>query len=167
MPDHDAKSSLRSTGPGALGSLVLMIVVAVGTLWIALFIPGALLAELVVRVPPADWKWLRRLGYAMFPTAFFLSGVVTMVFSRRSLRPASGATTALRSMALVASACVLLGVLAPCLMYAYMETGHMTELLCLQAIATFSVLWLCWVAGGLAVFLLRAPGRRQRSEHSA
>jgi len=168
MRDHDAECSFRWMRPGRLESLVLLLLVASVTLWIAVFIPGALLYELFGRAPAAKWKWFLWLGYAMFPVACFLSGVVTMVFARRWLRPARGPTTVLNRVVVLASACLLVSFLAPLFMLAFFlrhEYG-MADLVSFRACAAWCVLWLCWVAGGLAVFL---PGlaRRERTEHSA
>ena len=161
MRDHDTESRPRWVGPGRLVSLVLMALVALGTLWIAVLIQVTLLGVLVLRLPDAKrFPWF---AAAVFPVACFLSGVVTMLFSRRWLRPAPGAAAALGSVALVASVCVLIGVLAPYLMDVYITKGAMRGSLSLQGLAVDCVLWLCWVAGGLAVPLLRQRRRRERT----
>ncbi len=171
MRDHDAESSFLSMRPGRLESLVLLLLVASVALWIAILIPGALLYELFGRVPAAKWKWFMWLGYAMFPAAFFLSGVATMVFARRWLRAARGPTTVLKRVVVLATGCSLLGFLVPFLMLHFFLEGFSVsavkeQLLSLRAWALMCAMWLCWVAGGLGLSLLKGIGRREPSEHS-
>lgn len=163
MRDHDTESSFRSTRPDRLGSLVLALVISLVTLWVvlaALFLP--LLAALL-RIPGAHPPWW--LVGVFCAAASFLSGVVTMLFLRRSLGPAPRLASALTRVAVLASACMLLGLLAPTLMDAYIETGDSTEMLSFHAWVYVCAFWLCWVADGLAVSLPRL-GRRERTEHS-
>lgn len=125
---------------------------------------ATLLATLLLRVPAA--KGLSWLAYGLTPVAFFLSGVVTMLFSLRCLEPAPAATVALRTVVVLASACLLLGWLAPLVLVSLFLGYEIGTLLSFQAWVQYCVAWLCWVAGGLAISLPRR-GRRERTEHSA
>jgi len=150
--------------PGRLGSLVPLLLLGVGTLWTAFLLHGWLLAAVVLRAPDAKGLWW--LAYGLFPADFFLSGVVTMLFSRRWLGPAPRASIALSRAVVLASACFLFGVVAPLPIDSYIETGDMRISLSFEGLAHSCLWWLCWVAGGLAISV---PGlrRRRRTGHSA
>jgi hypothetical protein len=154
MQANDVAHRWRWIWPDQPGHLFCLACIAVGTLCAAFAWPGIVLEELVVRIP--DLKCPEWLAYAWILGAFFLSGVTTMLASRRWLPAPSTYLVAVKRVAVLAFA-PLLSLLA----FVYGGALFMREtagLGSLYAVGTWGVLWLCWVAGGLAVALRRVPG---------
>ena len=159
MRGHDTEDLPRRIWPTRLASLSNLLLVGCGTLWAVFGIQSTWVMMLVQRVPEVKLSYSHSLAW--ITATFFLSGVVTMLLSRRWLRPARGLATVLKRVVVLASGCYLLGFFAPMTAGFLLFREDMTGWLNLHGLVRHGVLWLSWIAGGLAVSLLDGLGRRR------
>ena len=94
MRGHVMEDSSHTIPPSRFESSLLLLAVACVTLWGALGIVSMVAMVLVIRLPGAkvpSWH-----SFTLLAAAFLLSGAVTMLLSRRWLRPARGFGPVLR-----------------------------------------------------------------------
>ena len=144
MRKHDTEGRSRATWTDGISRLLDLSWLGCGSLFASVTLVFVLPTVLLM-THARDAK-LGVVAFLLLPAAVVLSGVVTMLMAPRWLRPAPGAAVALVRVLVLAT----LSFLPFHAFVAWWEPEY-------SLVPTFQVCiaWLCWVAGGLSVSLLR------------
>lgn len=159
MPDNDASHQTSTTAIGGVSRLLVLVLLACGTLFAAFVLFHLAVVRVIRHAPDADI--LGVLAIFVLPAGLVLGGVATMLVARRWPSPHGDETVTPRPARRTAATVAKVVAVATLGLLPFHAFAYWWEYPDYSLMPPFGVwvVWLCWVIGGLLVsFMGRGQG---------